>query len=527
MITLRFLFLLVLCTALAGTVRAGELRTDLSLLGSLNQVKSGATLTIKSGGSLVIESGATFTIPAAALASAAADGTTKGIATFTAADFNATSGVISIDYTNGQAATGSVPGFLSAANWTTFTAKESALTFSAPLVRATNTISIPAASGSVDGYLSSTDWTTFNGKFGTTTKADVLDAAFFAADAGANDTYAATLSPAITAYTTGVHYRFKSNTANTGAASINLNALGAITIKKAAGGITTDLADNDIRSGQWVDLVYDGTNMQMQSTLGNAVGAGSGTVTHTSGALTASALIVGNGTDDLKPLASLGTTTTVLHGNAAGLPTYGAVSLTADVSGNLPVANLNSGTSASGTTYWRGDGTWATPAGGTGGTKTLMRWSALDNQPPAATYATFDTRNSIAVLDFDSATAESAVFVGIIPEAADFTTGLTVRIIWMTSPATSGNVIWTAALERGNTDLDADSFATGLDSAAAAANGTSGIVTTTSINHNGTTEIDSIVAGEFFRLKITRKAADASDTMTGDAELIAVEIQQR
>lgn len=89
-----------------------------------------------------------------------------------------------------------------------------------------------------------------------------------AADAGANDTYVATPSPALTAYTTGAHYRFMANTANTGAATVNLNSLGAKTIKKAAGGITTDLADNDIWAGQWVDLVYDGTNMQMQSTLG-------------------------------------------------------------------------------------------------------------------------------------------------------------------------------------------------------------------------------------------------------------------
>lgn len=61
----------------------------------------------------------TFTI-----ADAAADGTTKGAASFTAADFNASSGLISIDYTNGQASSGSTKGFLTSSDWTTFNSKQ-------------------------------------------------------------------------------------------------------------------------------------------------------------------------------------------------------------------------------------------------------------------------------------------------------------------------------------------------------------------------------------------------------------------
>jgi hypothetical protein len=144
-----------------------------------------------------------------------------------------------------------------------------------------------------------------------------------------------------------------------------------------------------------------------------------------------------------------------------------------------------------------------------------------ENQPPATAFATLDTRNSIAVLDFDDTTIENAIFLDIIPQLAILTSGLKIRMIWTATTATSGDCVWQTALERMTTDIDVDSFDTAA-SATATTNATSGVPNYTEIT---LTTIDSVTSGDGFRLKITRNATSVSDTMVGDAELIAVEVR--
>lgn len=87
---------------------------------------------------------------------------------------------------------------------------------------------------------------------------------FYGEDAEASDTYAITVLPSIGAYYTGMIVIFKANTANTGAATLNVNTIGAAAIKKQK---DQALETGDILAGQTVTLVYDGTNFQMISTL--------------------------------------------------------------------------------------------------------------------------------------------------------------------------------------------------------------------------------------------------------------------
>src|ERR1043165_6478236 len=111
--------------------------------------------------------------------------------------------------------------------------------------------------------------------------------------AGATNAYTCTITPGIgTVYRDGIFFTFKSNAANTGSATLNVNGLGAKVIKKRIAGSLTNLVANDIGINQHVTVRYDATNDVMQAeSLSAASGSGTVTSVATSGPLTGGPIV--------------------------------------------------------------------------------------------------------------------------------------------------------------------------------------------------------------------------------------------
>jgi hypothetical protein len=167
---------------------------------TLNQAVPTGGVTSVTGTSPIASSGGTT--PAISIADAVADGTTKGAASFTASDFNSSSGNISIDYTNGQAASASNKGFLTSTDWTTFNGKQNAITLTT--TGTSGAATLVGSTLNVPNYATSA-----SGIFGIANTSGVY-------------TYYATLTLAMAAATSGQTIEMFADVTETGAVTITL-----------------------------------------------------------------------------------------------------------------------------------------------------------------------------------------------------------------------------------------------------------------------------------------------------------------
>lgn len=198
-------------------------------------------------------------------------------------------------------------------------------------------------------------------------------AATYLTGVAGTDTITASVT-GLAAYAAGQVFRFISAGANTGAVTLNVNALGAKAVTKQG---TTALVANDIASGVTVEVIYDGTRFQVVNI--------TGTVTLVAATL-ATLTVEGN--------ATVGNTTT----NGARI---------------LTVSNANAGSSASAAVTATSDaGSISTIIGSTaqGAASVIVSSAAggLSIYTSGATSLQIGTNNTPGRLTIDSAGAVNA-----------------------------------------------------------------------------------------------------------------------
>lgn len=151
-------------------------------------------------------------------------------------------------------------------------------------------------------------------------------------------------------------------------------------------------------------------------------------------------------------------------------------------------------------------------------------FTPLSAEFPSSNFPQLTLSDRRPVLAFDAGTDETAYWTGVAPQGLTGT--LTLVITYAMAAATSGNIYWQAQVEAigdgDATDTDATTSFDSANSGNGAVPGTAGYIDQISIT---LTNNDSLTAADYFRVAVNRDADNASDTATGDAYLLAVELR--
>ena len=170
---------------------------------------------------------------------------------------------------------------------------------------------------------------------------DTLSYSNYLVDSGAANAYVVTFSGTLSvAYTAGLMIQFKVGNNNTGTSTLNVNSLGAKTIKNTDG---TNLASGQLPAGSIALVQYDGTNFQLlnnpsvgpilTSPLAISLGGTGLGSTPTNGQV-----LIGNGTGYSLSTLTAGSGVSIANG-------AGSITLTATGATGLPTLSLVAGTS--------------------------------------------------------------------------------------------------------------------------------------------------------------------------------------
>lgn len=160
----------------------------------------------------------------------------------------------------------------------------------------------------------------------------------------------------------------------------------------------------------------------------------------------------------------------------------------------------------------------------------LAVFTPLHGEPVVtlADQCVFGVRNGHPTLVFSGTADQEICFTSALPPNYAGG-GVGVVTVWSFTSATSGSLRVQAAFELMNAalDMDADSFAA-FQSGGGTAPATSGAHVVAVVSFTNGAQMDSVVAGALFRLKIRRDADGTSgtDDITTTAELVLVIVQE-